>query len=379
MAALRKILIVLAWLALVPASAHAQATLAGVVKDTSGAVLPGVTVEASSPALIEKVRTAMTDSTGQYQIVDLRPGTYTVTFTLTGFAGVKRDDVAVTGAGVSTDQRRHASRQRDGGAQRHGRRRRSSTSRARAGRRCSTTKSSTSFPSRAVTAPSRGHSDAAGAGANSSSSVNPSFFTVHGGPANEGRVMMDGLSVGAAFNGGGVSGNAYDVANRTEMQITLSGALGEAEIGGPMLNIVPMTGGNTFKGTVFVTGAGEWAQGNNVDAALRAQGITEAAGLIKLWDVSFSIGGPIKRDKLWFFANYRDQGNHTDIPGLYANKFAGDPSHWDYAPDPNVKGRTATSKTIASVPSDLATDASQQGRFLLRLSEGLRPGRAESD
>ena len=160
--------------------------------------------------------------------------------------------------------------------------------------------------------------------------------------------MLDGLPVGAAFNGGGVSGNAYDVANAREMQISISGNLGEAETGGPILNIVPETGGNLFKGSFFVTGAGKWAQGNNVDAALKAQGVAEAAGLIKLWDVSGAVGGPIKRDKLWFFANLRDFGNHTDVPGLYANKFAGDATHWDYAPDLNVKGRTATSKTVAS-------------------------------
>src|SRR6266446_7542101 len=82
--------------------AQTLGTVAGVVKDTSGAVLPGVVVEAASPALIEKTRTATTDGTGQYQIVDLRPGTYSVTFTLTGFAGVKREGVSVTGAGVLT-------------------------------------------------------------------------------------------------------------------------------------------------------------------------------------------------------------------------------------------------------------------------------------
>ena len=70
---------------LAPAAAFAQASIAGVVKDTSGAVLPGVTIEASSPALIEKVRTVATDNSGQYRIVDLRPGTYSLTFTLTGF------------------------------------------------------------------------------------------------------------------------------------------------------------------------------------------------------------------------------------------------------------------------------------------------------
>jgi hypothetical protein len=80
------ILVALAWLVLLPAAARAQTgVVAGVVRDTTGAVLPGVTVEAASPALIERVRTAITDGEGQYKIVDLRPGTYAVTFTLPGF------------------------------------------------------------------------------------------------------------------------------------------------------------------------------------------------------------------------------------------------------------------------------------------------------
>ena len=99
---LRKLVWFLFILVLLPSYAFAQATLAGVAKDASGAVLPGVTVEASSPSLIEKVRTATTDGTGQYQIVDLRPGTYTVTFTLTGFSIVKREGLEITGAGVIT-------------------------------------------------------------------------------------------------------------------------------------------------------------------------------------------------------------------------------------------------------------------------------------
>ena len=81
-----------------PATAFAQATIAGVVKDTSGAVLPGVTVEAASPALIEKVRTAVSDGTGQFQVVNLVPGTYTVTFTLAGFNTVKREGVMLAGS-----------------------------------------------------------------------------------------------------------------------------------------------------------------------------------------------------------------------------------------------------------------------------------------
>src|SRR3954463_9114064 len=102
MSLLRRMVLLMVGLVLLPVSAYAQATLAGVVKDPSGAVLPGVTVEASSPALIEKTRSAITDGSGQFQIVDLRPGTYGVTFTLTGFSTVKREGLEVSGSGVIT-------------------------------------------------------------------------------------------------------------------------------------------------------------------------------------------------------------------------------------------------------------------------------------
>ena len=102
---MRRVLFVavaLAGVLLLPKSVHAQATIAGVIRDASAAVLPGVTVEASSPVLIEKTRTVVSDGTGQYRITDLKPGTYSVTFTLTGFATVKREDVVVSGSGVIT-------------------------------------------------------------------------------------------------------------------------------------------------------------------------------------------------------------------------------------------------------------------------------------
>ncbi|HEY6510271.1 MAG TPA: carboxypeptidase-like regulatory domain-containing protein, partial [Vicinamibacterales bacterium] len=83
-------------LVLAPMMAWAQATITGVVRDTSGAVMPGVTVEASSPALIEKTRTAISDSSGQYRIVDLRPGNYDVSFTLPGFNTLRRTGIELT-------------------------------------------------------------------------------------------------------------------------------------------------------------------------------------------------------------------------------------------------------------------------------------------
>src|SRR5687767_6402271 len=90
----------LAVMLLIPALAQAQASLAGVVRDNTGAVLPGVTVEATSVVLIEKARTAVTDGSGQYRITELPPGLYSLTFTLTGFSVVRRDGIEVRGSGV---------------------------------------------------------------------------------------------------------------------------------------------------------------------------------------------------------------------------------------------------------------------------------------
>jgi carboxypeptidase family protein len=92
----------LALLVCAPAAAFAQASIVGLVKDASGAVLPGVTVEAASPVLSEKVRSVVTDGTGHYRIESLRPGTYTVTFTLPGFSTVKREGIELAGTFVAT-------------------------------------------------------------------------------------------------------------------------------------------------------------------------------------------------------------------------------------------------------------------------------------
>src|SRR6185295_10571073 len=98
----RKAAAVIVGVLLLPAAAYAQAAITGVVRDTSGAVLPGVTVEAASPVLIEQVRSVVSDDTGQYRIVDLRPGTYSVTFTLPGFSTVRREGIELSGTFVAT-------------------------------------------------------------------------------------------------------------------------------------------------------------------------------------------------------------------------------------------------------------------------------------
>ena len=175
------------------------------------------------------------------------------------------------------------------------------------------------------------------------------IFYSHGGRGNEGRVMVDGLSVGAALNGGGVSLYVPDTTNTQEMTMNLSGGLGEAETGGAVVNIIPRTGGNVFNGTAFTSLAGDWSQSNNIDDRLRSFGLQDPPELVKNWDSSISVGGPIHKDRAWFYGTFRSFGQHDTIAGMYANKNAGDPTKWNYQKDVNVKARNAVARTIVGV------------------------------
>src|SRR5688572_10691519 len=336
--------------------AFAQPAVAGVVRDTSGAVLPGVSVEAASPALIEKVRSVVTDGNGQYRIVDLEPGTYNVTFTLSGFTTVKREGIELRGAGVTTinaDLRVGAVEETV-----------TVTGATPVVDTQTSTKREVVLSNEVLAAipatRTYGNILAMVPGVqsltldvNSTQSMTGTatnfFFTSRGGRGNEGTVQVDGMNVGSAFGGGGVSSFAYDFVNAQEVQVTVAGGMGESDRGGPAFNIIPKTGGNTFSGTVFGSTAGKWSQGSNLDDELRRVGINEPPGLIKNWDTNFSLGGPIKRDRLWFFNNVRSYGTHQDIPGLYANANALDPTRWDYVRDQSVKARSVGAKKIEAI------------------------------
>jgi hypothetical protein len=342
----------LASLLLLPGVVSAQATIAGLVRDASAAVLPGVTVEASSAVLIEKTRTAVTDGTGQYRITDLPPGTYRLSFALQGFTTVRRDGVAVSGSGViavNADLRvgdltetitvTGASPIVDTQSVRREVVLNNET--------LSTLPATRGYGSALATVPALNIGGVAGAGATTAPTTpQMMFFTAHGGASGEGRVMTNGLTVAAPFGGGGVSDVTYDTANAAEMQVLISGGLGEAETGGPSINIVPKSGGNIFQGSAFYSTSGDWATSNNVDDQLRAIGITQPPALRTNWDASFSLGGPIKKDRLWFFANVRGWANASVVNGINANRFAGDASHWDYSADTSIESRQAESRKI---------------------------------
>src|SRR5687767_9528328 len=244
-------------LMLAPQIAYAQSSITGVVRDTSGAVLPGVTVEASSDVLIEKVRTAVTDGNGLYRIVDLRPGTYVVTFTLTGFSTYKREGLELASefnATVNADLRVGALEETitvTGESPivdvQSARRQRTLDSDL-----VQSLPTAKGYAGLMVLIPSMVQSG--GGVPNVQLSPGMVVFGGRGGRGNEGRAQVDGLNTGASLNGGGVSGYRQDVENAAEVAITTAGGLGETEVGGPTINIVPRTGGNTFKSHVFFTG-----------------------------------------------------------------------------------------------------------------------------
>ena len=336
---------------LVPSAVYAQASIAGVVKDASGAVLPGVTVEAASPALIEKVRSVVTDDTGQYRIVDLRPGTYSVTFTLTGFSVVKREGIELTGsfnATINADLR-------VGGLEEtitvtgespivdtQSIRRQTTLDHEI----LTTAPTARSWAATAVLIP--GIVTQAGAAADVQVTPQMTVFGGMGGRGNEGRMQVDGLNTGAALNGGGVSTYVADVSNAAEIATTTSGGLGEAEVGGPTLSIVPRSGGNTISGQAYLSGVTRGMVGDNYSDALRTAGLSVPGKLIKQWDFTGGIGGPIVKDRIWYYATARDEGQHRTIPGIFPNLNAGNPNAWEYIPDRTKEARGAESFQLYS-------------------------------
>jgi carboxypeptidase family protein len=340
-----KTALLLAVVVLLPSLASAQGTLTGTVKDESGAILPGVTVEASSPALIEKVRTAVTDSAGQYRIVGLNPGTYSLTFTLPGFNVVRREGIELTGTTTLTipiDLAVGALQETI-----------TVTGETPVVDVQSVQRQTVLSADVIATIPA---TRAVGSLLNVTPGIvvdnnalaatpTMTFFSARGGPTNEGRMTVNGMTVAAPFNGGGVSTYVLDSVNVDEASVTVGGN-GESDIGGPVMNLVPRTGGNDFRGQAFINNAGEWSKGDNLTDELRAVGLTEPPGIISAYDTSISYGGPIKRDRLWFFASYRTLDTATPVQGIVANANAYDASRWDWAPDSSTSARQLQGRTM---------------------------------
>jgi hypothetical protein len=336
----------LSWLVfvfvLVPVSSFAQSSttgaIGGTVRDATGAVLPGATVEASSPALIEKVRSVVADAQGNYKIVDLRPGTYAVTVTLAGFNTYRREGVelsagftatvnaelkigslqetvTVTGASPIVDVQNARAQQVLKGETMN--------------QLPSGAKNLMNFAALTLGAvpSSAAHNDVGGDKGEQATGV-----ILHGGRGDDGRTNWDGMSTNVFFGGAGGAQRTYYF-NTTAVQevvVDTGGSTAETETGGANINMVPKEGSNQLKiyGTANYTDNRFSAKA--VPDDLKARGISDQSSLKKIYDFGGGIGGPIKQDKLWFYATDRSWGAQN--PGVN-NYFNISTNPYVYVPD----------------------------------------------
>jgi hypothetical protein len=364
-------LFVIGVLFLLPQAAYAQVgSIAGVVRDASGGALPGVTVEVSSPAMIEKVRATATDGNGRYQISALPVGTYTVKFSLQGFGTTTRENVQVTSdftANVAADLKVGDIKQEvtvSGEAPLVDVQtpRQAVTFSGDTLRDLPTTRNINSLlsltPGLSTDYNRVGSLQGVCVGGigvfcnpglpGFTQGDNGSAFDIPGpfggfsdgaGDANlaQGRVLVDGQVINASSNqliGGMTGGYTADIVNAQEISIQLNGALGESETGGATINIVPRTGGNRYSGEFNTTYLGEKFFDRNT-GNFSSEDVPTLLQLVKSdYDVSGGLGGPIVRDRLWFYSVVRQQRTHkvpvgSDIwENLHEGKFG-----YNYQPD----------------------------------------------
>ncbi len=351
-------------LALLPAIASAQtSSIAGTVRDTSGAVLPGVTVEVSSPVLIEKTRSAVTDGSGQYKIIELRPGTYSVTFTLPGFSTVKRDGVELTSdftATINADLKVGAVEE-------------TITVSAESPvvdvqnittRTVMTRDVLDAIPTgrniQAVgimipgTAISLGGGGALSRDVGGSGNLQQSPLQYRG--SADTVQTIEGMRLNNLCANGAYSGVYWNDGSFQEFSYVTGADSAEMGQGGMRVNLVPKDGGNQFHGTVFANYAPKNWSSDNCDAAAVGQPcarselygdttynknnyLTNVSVLDKIWDFNPGVGGPIAKDKAWFYATYRYWGVNKTVANSFFNLNAQVPGKYvPYVPDPSRPG-----------------------------------------
>ena len=305
-------------------TAYAQSGIAGVVKDTSGALLPGVTVEAASPVLIEQVRSVVTNESGQYNIVDLRPGVYTVTFALPGFATTKHENIELPATFTATvnAELRIGSVEESvlvvgeapvvdvRAAVQQSVMNREALDTIPTGRNI--------FAQASLVAGVTTNRPDIG-GSEGMQSIN---VQVHGSDGDDLAYQVDGMSVNSINNGGGTSGLYFNDAMIDEISFQTSAMPAEVGSGGIRINMIPKDGGNAFHGGLFVSGSEHRLQASNLSDNLTKRGMLAVNGLDSIYDVNFSMGGPIDTDRLWFFGTVR----RWSANNLIANTFSLDGS-----------------------------------------------------
>jgi Carboxypeptidase regulatory-like domain len=331
---------VLLFTVFLPTLAFAQASITGTAKDSSGAVMPGVTVEAASPVLIEKVRTAVTDANGRYQLVDLRPGTYVVTFTLSGFNTVKREGVTVSGSGIVTvdGEMRVGSLEETitvTGESPIVDVRSSTQQRVLSSEAIDALPSSRNYFGLARMMPNTmGGGNDVGGGL--IQDVGQSV-TVHGSRNVDQRVTVNGVNTMTLQAGGNIGGQTPDVGSAAEVTVDTNSLSADLPTGGVRINFVPKDGGNKFSNSTFLNFTNDSLQGDNFSNELRAAGLTTPNRIVNAFDINESVGGPFKKDKVWFWFSTRYNTIENQV-AVFENKNAYNPNAWLYDPDTSKPG-----------------------------------------
>ncbi len=355
---------VLASVVAAPDASHAQtgSGITGIVRDSTGGVIPGVMVSTSSPALIEQTQSAVTDIDGRYTFVDLRPGAYRVDFDLPGFTRVVREGVQLTSGFTATvnAELSLATVQEEvtviGGApivDVQNVVRQEVVSR----QIMNSIPTARNFNAYAALMPGvKSNVDVGGTRGEHLASL-----AIHGSRPFDMQYDLDGMAVHSGISRGG--GNIDYYANNgsiEEIALQVGGMNAESEIGGLRVNMIPKDGGNTFRMSFESNGSHDSLQADNLDDELRAAGVNSVTSIAKMWDVNPSLGGPIATNKLWFNASFRSWGSSSRASDIYTNLTPDGPS---YTPDVAAGRPISYRVENASASLRLTWQASQRNRF----------------
>jgi hypothetical protein len=313
----------------IPTGAWAQSTttgaIAGSVKDASGGAMPGVTVGAESPALIEKLRAVVTDDHGEYKIVDLRPGIYSVTFSIAGFTTVRREGLELnTGVTLPVDAELTVASV----AQMV-----TVTTATPVVDVENTNPQNVLTNSELTTVPQGGgiqgyteltlgasQTGVPDVGGNKGEQI--TSIVTRDSRTNNDDELMDGMSWSSGQSTGGLGQRSYVINKISVQEMTISTGTAGADAGHPgaNVNIVPRTGGDEFHGAINATAANRSFQMTNLDAALQARGLTSGQNIKYTYDLGAGVGGPIIPSKVWFWIGYGQWAAEENAPGNYFNK-----------------------------------------------------------
>ena len=323
------------------ASAQSLGTLQGLVQDTSGAVLPGVTVEAASPVLLQP-RVTVSGGEGRYTIVQLQPGIYTVTFTLPGFATIIQEGVDVSAAGTVTI---NATMQVGGLEETVTVTGEAPVVDVTTATRAAVLDADTldALPTdrnylglvRLIPGTTGGGSRATDVGGQRIQEVGGAM-SVHGSRGNDSRVLLNGVPTQTLQAGGGLGGQVPDMGAVTEVTVEHTAVSAELSVGGVRINMVPRDGGNTFSTSSFFTFANNALQGDNFTDTLRAAGLTTPPEIDRNYDLTVAFGGPLAQDRVWFWFSGRRNIAEFFVAQL-GNRNAFNPNEFLYVEDPSVR------------------------------------------